>query len=65
MDPDAVLTDALATARHIIEYADPDDSGDRDGVDLAQNVLDLHRWISGGGFLPTDWREALNRAARS
>lgn len=44
MDPNENL-------RKQLEIADQDDA-----EDLAELVLDLNRWLCGGGFLPDAWK---------
>ena len=55
MDPNACLEEALRNASRIIEELSSDEIAD-DAVQLATNVLALHDWIRGGGFLPNEWR---------
>lgn len=56
MDPDEVLRQIRATAKQLqvdvtrdikIQHAD----------DLAELILGLDAWITGGGFLPRDWAD--------
>ncbi len=61
MDPDALL----ARLRHAAARIGDGRGSDLDTQLLAADVRALDAWLSGAGQLPTDWREALNRKARS
>lgn len=56
MDPDATLQDIRQTTTRI-----ENDPGNNDTADmwrLVDLVSELDSWLSGGGFLPTDWHRA-------
>ncbi len=61
MDPDATLT----RLRHAAARIGDGRGSDLDTQMIAADVRALDAWISGAGALPTDWREAHNRKARS
>lgn len=53
MDPDANLKEQLELARMIELETAPAYAAER----LAGLVMDLHRWIANGGFLPKAWQK--------
>lgn len=57
MDPDATLR----RVREIIANMEAHDTTTEELCELAQLVDALDQWLSGGGFLPVNWRrlEAL------
>lgn len=62
MDPDQTLVDVLKYA-HNVRNGEEQSSEDifLDATALAQAVLDLHRWLRDGGFLPLAWCDAGER----
>lgn len=58
MDPNKTLESILEYAKNVIhEYEDSDSNGiDQDEAgNLAQMILNLHAWLSNGGFFPDAW----------
>jgi hypothetical protein len=53
MDPDANLKEQLELARSIAEQ---DPQSITEASRLAELVLALNEWITGGGFLPSAWK---------
>lgn len=62
MDPDANLAEQRALAATIISDDGPAERRVQDGERLAELVEALDEWITSGGFLPTEWRMAQERA---
>jgi hypothetical protein len=60
MDPNALLAEMLDEARDLLARHDALIQPEEPiaGVDLAQQVLDLHDWLSKGGFVPAAWNVA-------
>jgi len=56
LNPDEVLKKALGLAQSMTEVRAPFEV-DGDGVRLAELVLALDRWLSGGGRTPSRWVE--------
>ena len=64
MDPDVTLDLVIAAAQLIVDAEDDDELGEggaaqlvlHNAPELAAGVLDLHKWIEKGGFLPFAWR---------
>ena len=52
MDPTKTLEDIRDLCKRILDYDD-----ESYAIDLATSVEVLDKWISGGGFLPGDWKE--------
>lgn len=50
MDPDELLKELLAEARMTVAV-----NVDKDAIKQAERVIDLHDWLSKGGFLPKAW----------
>jgi len=48
MDPNELL-------RRILELA----RGDESDTELAEEILDLHRWFLSGGYLPRVWADRI------
>ncbi len=67
MDPTANLAEQLRIAARIIERHDRGDSNaeaDAEDCDrLAELVQALNQWLSGGGFVPEQWRTRLQVSA--
>lgn len=56
MDPNAALAEALDIARaHQAELDDESVNNHADTGRLADLVVGLHEFITGGGFLPAAW----------
>jgi hypothetical protein len=59
MDPTATLSRVLQAAKAVIEAVETHHTDEPDGViqalELAEAVLDLHLWLSRGGFPPRQW----------
>ena len=59
MDPDANLAEQLTIARNLQQMVDDDRQESieyrEDAARLADLVIALNTWISGGGFLPAPW----------
>lgn len=51
MDPNATLADIRDLVKRILDYED-----EGYAMDLAESVENLDKWITGGGFLPGDWK---------
>lgn len=58
MDPTANLAMQRALAGQILKTTARVEF-EQQAVELAEHVQALDEWISKGGFLPTQWREAL------
>ncbi len=53
MDPNATLAIMLDRASDVMDRAD--DTTDPATAELAEAVINLHTWITRGGFLPRQW----------
>lgn len=73
MDPDATLAEMLDAARavqaNIDSLVQPETTIDTGAPgELAEGVIAMHGWLSGGGFLPAAWKPgqaepgAINKA---
>jgi hypothetical protein len=60
MDPNTTLANFRSAVRRWQEAAVADDSADRytAALDAVEAAIQLDRWLSRGGFLPTAWRTA-------
>lgn len=57
MDPDYNLAEQLRKATRLLkDYDNEKPVDEHDAARLAELVLGLDEWISGGGFLPRDWQ---------
>lgn len=63
MDPTATLNQVLKAAKAVVEAVEQHDADDPEvvlqGLELAESVLQLHLWLSRGGFLPRQWASKL------
>lgn len=56
MDPNAALAELVDIARqHQAELDDESRNRHADTGQMADLVLALHEWLTGGGFLPAAW----------
>lgn len=62
MDPNAALQEIRELLADVFA-TDPaaNERWQDAALDLAQHVTNLDTWISGGGFLPTEWQNATLR----
>ena len=65
MDPDALLHDVIVDAKEILLEIDSDEDRAAPALiraeQLAEGILNLHDWITKGGFLPQSWIKAQRR----
>jgi hypothetical protein len=63
MDPTDTLNQVLKAAKAVIEAVEQHDADEPEvalqGLELAEAVLQLHLWLSRGGFLPRQWAPKL------
>lgn len=59
MDPDEVLRNMVERARGLIATSD-----DVEVLKLSDEVLDMHDWLSKGGFLPAAWTATASGRVR-
>lgn len=59
MDPDANLARQLELAKQIVYECERGIVRDEYAVELAYGFLDLHEWLSRGGFKPKAWGSAV------
>lgn len=56
MDPDKTLTDLRALAARVMRQSDEGEVDTVTADSLAEAVVALDDWLSGGGFLPVAWK---------
>jgi hypothetical protein len=64
MDPNANLQSQLELAERLRQIPGEvylrRERYEADVMELADLVIALNEWLSGGGFLPVDWQKGLN-----
>lgn len=56
IDPNATLSRMVELARVVQHTTQAEPTPHQDAAwDLAERVIDMHEWLSKGGFLPADW----------